>query len=473
MKQLESINPANDEIIWTGEIADEKAIDDAISQARKAFPKWTRLSLTERSDLIAKFIELIKSNQDSLSKILSEETGKVLWEAKTEITAMINKFAISQKAYQERTGEKQEGLSHTRHRAHGVIAVFGPYNFPAHIPNGHIIPALLAGNTIVIKPSELTPKISEEIHKLWIQVLPSGVMNLVQGKAETGIYLSKHDGFDGLFFTGSSRTGLSLHQSFANKPNKILALELGGNNPLLISEVNDLDAAVYLTIQSAFITAGQRCTCARRLILIDNQESKKFLVKFIETSSNIKISHPNDSEAFMGPVISKEQAAKLMLAHSKLTSQGAKTLLEMKQITDLGSQAYISPGIIDSSEINTEDEEFFGPLVKIKKVKDFNAAIEEANNTKYGLSAGLLSDNKNLYEQFYYESRAGLINWNNQLTGASSSAPFGGTGFSGNHRPSAYYAADYCSYPVASMESEQLSMPAKLAPGIKIEGLHA
>lgn len=467
---FESVNPSNNEIIWQGAEASETEIDLAVNKAKKAFPNWARLSMEERASFIEKFLELVKDNKEELAKTLSDETGKVIWEARTEITAMLNKFAISKEAYKTRTGLRIKGLSHTRHKPHGVIAVFGPYNFPAHIPNGHIVPALLAGNTIVFKPSDLSPFISEKIHQLWLKSgLPEGVLNLVQGKSFTGIALSKHEDIDGIFFTGSSKTGLILHKQFADTPNKILALELGGNNPLIVNELKDIEAAVYLSIQSAFISSGQRCTCARRLILIDNPESQKFLKSFIASSKNIKVAAANDENAFMGPVISEAQASKLLEAQANLIKKGAKSLLKMNSLLGLGSKAFLSPGIIDCTGIDAEDEEFFGPLLQVKLVKDFDAAIAEANNTKYGLSAALLSDSKELYDQFYYGVKAGLINWNNQLTGASSSAPFGGIGFSGNHRPSAFYAADYCAYPVASMESEAISLPEKLAPGIELE----
>ncbi len=469
---FESVNPSNNEILWQGNEANETEVDLAVIKARQALPEWVKLSMNKRASFIEKFLELVKENKDDLAKTLSDETGKVIWEARTEITAMLNKFAISKEAYETRTGVTNKGLSYTRHRAHGVIAVFGPYNFPAHIPNGHIVPALLAGNTIVFKPSELTPLISQRIHLLWLKSgLPEGVLNLVQGKASTGMALSRHQDIDGLFFTGSSRTGLILHKQFADTPNKILALELGGNNPLIVNKVKDIEAAVYLTIQSAFISSGQRCTCARRLILVDNPESKKFLDILVESSKNISVGKASDESAFMGPVISEAQASKLLETQNTLLQKGAKALLEMKSLKELGSKAFLSPAIIDCTGIDTEDKEFFGPLLQVKLVKDFDAAIAEANNTKYGLSAGLLSDSKELYDQFYYGIKAGLINWNNPLTGASSSAPFGGVGLSGNHRPSAFYAADYCAYPVASIESTSISLPEKLAAGIKLETL--
>ncbi len=222
--------------------------------------------------LVEKFAALLEANKAELTRIIACETSKPRWEATTEVTAMINKIAISVKAYHTRTGEQHtempDGAATLRHRPHGVLAVFGPYNFPGHLPNGHIVPALLAGNTVIFKPSELTPLTGEAVVKLWEQAgLPPGVLNLVQGGRETGQALSALSDIDGLLFTGSAGTGYQLHRQLAGQPEKILGLEMGGNNPLIVEDPEDIDAAVHLTIQSAFITAGQRCTCARRLLV--------------------------------------------------------------------------------------------------------------------------------------------------------------------------------------------------------------
>jgi len=299
--------------------------------------------------------------------------------------------------------------------------------------------------------------------KLWQQAgLPEGVMTMVQGEVETGKLLAAHAGIDGIFFTGSSRTGKILHEQYAGHPGKILALELGGNNPLVVHQASDIDATAYLIIQSAFITAGQRCTCARRLILIDD-EADAVLARLVKMTSMIRIGDPADETNFMGPVISETQANKLLQAQRSLETKGGKVLLKMKHI----GGAYISPGIIDCTGLVVADEENFGPLLKVYRVKTWDEAIDKANDTDYGLSSGLISDSQELYDDFRQRIRAGLCNWNMQITGATSAAPFGGIGLSGNHRPSAYYAADYCSYPVASMETKELKLPEKLSPGLE------
>ncbi|WP_163007942.1 succinylglutamate-semialdehyde dehydrogenase [Pseudomonas viridiflava] len=470
---ITSLNPVTQQVLWSGQGATAGQVDLAVQAARQAFPGWARRSLQERIDVLEAFAARLKHHADDLARCIGKETGKPLWESATEVTTMVNKVAISVQSYRERTGEKSGPLGDAtavlRHKPHGVVAVFGPYNFPGHLPNGHIVPALLAGNTVLFKPSELTPKVAELTVKCWIEAgLPAGVLNLLQGDRETGIALAANPGIDGLFFTGSSRTGNALHQQFAGRPDKILALEMGGNNPLVVDEVQDVDAAVYTVIQSAFISAGQRCTCARRLLVPQGEWGDAFLARLVAVSETIEVGSFDQQPApFMGSVISLDAALGLLDAQRILLAKGAVSLLEMRQ--PLAQSALLTPGIIDVTAVSERsDEELFGPLLQVIRYADFDAAIAEANDTHYGLAAGLLSDSEARYQQFWLESRAGIVNWNKQLTGAASSAPFGGVGASGNHRASAYYSADYCAYPVASLETGSLTLPATLTPGIRL-----
>lgn len=470
---VSSSNPARNEVIWQGKTASADQVNDAVLSARKAFESWANISLEARVAVVTKFAELLAENKDALATTIALETGKPKWETTGEAGAMVAKVAISLKAYQERTGTVENPMpgakAFIRHKPHGVVAIFGPYNFPGHLPNGHIVPALIAGNTIVFKPSELTPRVAQEMLKIWEQAgLPKGVINLVQGEVETGKALASHKLIDGLFFTGSSTTGHLLHEQFAGQPGKILALEMGGNNPLVIKDVSDIDAVVHDIVQSAFVTTGQRCTCARRLFIEANEQGDAILARLIEVTKNLTIGYYDDEEQpFMGSMISEKAALSLVDAQAKLTALGAKPVVELKHL-EVGT-GFVSPGIIDVSDIIADipDEEYFGPLVKLYRYNDFDKAIDEANNTGFGLSAGLLSDSEESYNHFFTRIRAGIVNWNKPITGASSAAPFGGIGASGNHRASAFYAADYCAYPIASVEAEKVSLPATLTPGMK------
>jgi succinylglutamic semialdehyde dehydrogenase len=470
---LESLNPLTQQVIWQGRAASAGQVAAAVQAARAAFPAWAMRPLEERIVILERFAVTLKAHADELARAIGEETGKPLWESATEVTSMVNKVAISVQGYRERTGEKSAPLGDAnavlRHKPHGVVAVFGPYNFPGHLPNGHIVPALLAGNCVLFKPSELTPQVAELTVKCWIEAgLPAGVLNLLQGARSTGVALAADPGIDGLFFTGSSATGNLLHQQFAGHPEKILALEMGGNNALIVDQVKDRDAAIYTIIQSAFISAGQRCTCARRLLVPAGAWGDALLAHLQTVVASIRVgAYDEQPQPFMGTLISLSAAQHLLHAQRQLISRGAEALLEMTQ--PISTAALLTPGILDVSQLTERiDEEFFGPLLQVIRYADFAEAIAEANNTRFGLAAGLLSDSPERYRQFWLASRAGIVNWNRPLTGAASSSPFGGIGASGNHRASAYYAADYCAYPVASLESDALLLPATLTPGVSL-----
>ncbi len=470
---FQSVNPGTGDIIWQGASASEQQIDAVVSAARTAASSWALRAFEERETILLRFAELLEENAELIAETIAKETGKPLWEARTEVGAMKGKIAISIKAFKERTSTTENpmpvGRAMIRYKPHGVVAVFGPYNFPAHLPNGHIVPALLAGNTVVFKPSELTPMVAELSVKLWKQAgIPAGVLNLVQGEKETGIYLASHPELDGLFFTGSSHTGKLIHKQYGGQPGKILALEMGGNNPLIIEEVSNVKAAIHDTIHSAFITAGQRCTCARRLLVPEGDWGDQFIQQLSEATRKLKTGLWNDNDPpFMGALISEQAALNILSAQQQLESLGAQILVAARHLTP--GTGLLSPGIIDVTHIaDLPDEEYFGPLLQVIRYKTLDQAITVANQTRFGLSAGLLSTSKSSYDRFFSQIRAGIVNWNRPITGASSAAPFGGPGDSGNHRPSAYFAADYCAFPVASVESETLVMPETLTPGLTL-----
>ena len=470
---VHSSNPANGEVIWQGKTATPNQVNAAVDAARAAQFDWFMLGYEARLAVVEAYRAQLEANKDEIAETIAQETGKPQWETATEVGAMIGKIALSAKAHDKRTGTETNdlpaGRAVLRHKPHGVVAVFGPYNFPGHLPNGHIVPALLAGNTVVFKPSELTPKVAELMLKCWDKAgLPQGVVNLVQGEVETGKALASHPQIDGLFFTGSSRTGHILHQQYAGHPGKILALEMGGNNPLIVKGVTDTKAAVHDIIQSAYISSGQRCTCARRLYIEEGAQGDALIAELVTAIKQIKVGPWNaQPQPFMGSMISETAARGMVAAQATLQSLGGVSLIELIQVE--AGKGIVTPGLIDVTSIaDLPDEEYFGPLLQLVRYRDFDQAIHLANATRYGLSAGLLADSREDYDYFLARIRAGIVNWNKQITGASGSAPFGGVGASGNHRASAFYAADYCAYPVASMEADSVSLPATLSPGLSI-----
>jgi succinylglutamic semialdehyde dehydrogenase len=486
-----SENPATDERLGEYRAATAAEVDDAVRAARGAFDTLSLLPIEKRIEHINAFGEILKREKsatadNSLPILISKETGKPLWESLGELDAMINKIALSIRAMKERRSPtvetKGDQTTATRYKPHGVVAVFGPFNFPGHLPNGHIVPALLAGNTVVFKPSELTPGVARRIIELWQQCgLPAGVINLLQGARETGQALAKHPGIDGLFFTGSVAAGVALNKMLADQPHKIVALEMGGNNPLVVWDAADVNAAALVTIQSAYQTTGQRCSCARRLIVERGPHGDALIQRLLELIPKIRIGPCTDRpEPFMGPLIRRQAADNALAAQQRLLDLGAQPIRLMTRLSPPpgipgegrgeGSSAFVTPGLLDVTNIpNPPDEEIFAPLLQVIRVETFDDAIRRASRTAFGLCAALIGDDARLYDRFFAHVRAGVINFNRPTTGASSALPFGGVGLSGNNRPSAYHAADYCSYPIASMEQAHPTLPATPPPGIELK----
>lgn len=470
-ERLLSHRPHDGSLLWDGAVASPAEVAAAVAAARAAQPAWGAAPLAERLAIVRAFRAAVEAEAESFARLIAEETGKPLWEARTEVASVAAKVEISIAAHAERTGTRegpfaadpQGARQAVRHRPHGVLAVLGPYNFPAHLPNGHIVPALIAGNAIVFKPSELTPAVGERMAHVWASAgLPPGLVTVVQGAADTGRALAAAD-IDGLLFTGSATTGAALARQFAETPHRILALEMGGNNPLIAWDVagGDVEAAARIIVQSAFLSAGQRCTCARRLILEAGPAGDRLLDAVVALTDRLILGAPFDEPApFMGPVIDNRAADRLLAAARALPGRIIRPLARPRP-----GLPFLAPAIQDVTGHDTPDEELFGPLLQVRRAPDFGAALAAANATRFGLSAALVGGDAALYDRFWQESRAGVVNWNRPTNGAASNAPFGGVGASGNHRPSAYYAADYCAFPVASVEADRPALT--LAAGVR------
>lgn len=464
-ERFASHDPATGDEVWAGRAATADDVAEAMAAARLAFPAWSRRPLEERIAIVRAFAKAIQDRGELIQQTISREMGKALWDAKGEVQAMVGKIEISIRAQAERAGYREEkagfGAMTLSHHAHGVLAVFGPFNFPGHLPNGHIVPALLAGNTVLFKPSELTPGVGALMVEAWEAAgLPAGVLNLLQGGRDTGAALLDAQGLNGVLFTGSAHTGSIIHRKFAGRPDVVLALELGGNNPLIVWPPVDARAAANLIAHSAFATSGQRCSCARRLIVPQGAEGDAIVDTLAQLAANIAVGPATQTpEPFLGPLVNAESAERAVKFEQGLIAMGAKPIVPLKR-----DGAIVHPTVIDVTGLTPPDEELFGPVLQIYRVADFDHALDVANATRYGLAGGLISDDPALWARVKNEMRAGVLNWNRPTTGASGAMPFGGPGLSGSLRPSAYYAADYVAYPVATQLSEKAEAIA--APGL-------
>ncbi|APE28225.1 succinylglutamate-semialdehyde dehydrogenase [Aurantiacibacter gangjinensis] len=455
--ELISYEPATGAELWRQRHGN---VDEYVARARKAWPGWAAEPLAKRIELVRRFVNEVRAEQDEFAQLISRETGKPLWEARTEVEAVMAKVDISITAYAERTGQRKldsalQGSAALRHKPHGVMAVLGPYNFPAHLPNGHIVPALIAGNAIILKPSEKTPAVGERLLSFFHKAgIPQDVVQCLIGGPDEGKALVAHADVDGVLFTGSAQVGIAINRKLASNPGKMVALEMGGNNPIVLWDTPKLEDAAALIIQSAFTTAGQRCTAGRRLIVKSSMYDAA-LEAVTKLTDRLLVDEPfADPAPFMGPVIDNQTADQLTESFLYLLSNGGKAIKHLRR--PHGDLPFLSPSIIDTTNMaERPDVELFGPILQVVRVDDFDAAIAEANNTRFGLSASLIGGDPKQYNRFWANIRAGIVNWNRPTNGASSAAPFGGIGLSGNHRPAAFYAADYCAYPVTSTELEQ------------------
>lgn len=471
-EKIVSYNPASGKIIWTGDKSNDSTILEVVRVAKEKQAMWEDYGLDNRKDIIRNFAQLVKDNSEEAAKVISEENGKPLWEAKMEVNSLNNKVQAVFDAFDERakskTKEVSGRLSVTRFRPHGVMAVLGPYNFPMSMPNSHIMPSLLAGNTVIFKPSERVPKSAEYYVDLWKKSgLPDGVLQIVHGDGKVGESLISQPEVNGVLFIGSRAAGAAIEKKLTESTDKISALEMGGNNPLIIWDYSDIRAAIHVAIQSGYISSGQRCTSARRII-INNEISNEFIPQLVTAVKNIIVGHPTDTDPtpFMGPLIDQKAVKHFLFDYNELLSNGAKVLVPTELMSDLGSN-YVRPALVNVTGVDSDDKEIFGPLLQLSIVDSLEEAVFEANATQFGLAAGIVTNSKDKYDFFYKRTKAGIINWNQPLTGSTTAAPFGGAKASGNYRPAGYLSVDYCSYACASIEDSNQVVPANLPPGVK------
>ena len=464
-------SPVDNSITWAGEWADKQTVLSAAARANTAFETWSKTPLENRIGLIKQYASYLQANRQVIARTITLESGKPLWESDLEVQSAIAKVDNAIDAIGKRRWTTSEGtgtsFSAIRYKPLGMMVVLGPYNLPLHLPGAHIVPALLAGNTVLFKPSEKTPAVGDWILNAWRSTgAPAGVLEGIHGAVEQAKWAVDSPATAGVLFTGSYSAGKQLHLQLAGRPECLLALEMGGNNPLVVDRVKSRQSAMINIIQSAFITSGQRCTCARRLIVVNHPENAGFLEDLSRNIQKIQVGNPlSDKQPFMGSLVSNAAAESILTAQAELRSHGAVVLNEATLHNASG--AVVTPGLVLVKEAHVKDEEHFGPLLTAMVADDLDQAISIANQTKYGLAAGLLTDDPSSFHHFLDHIRAGIVNWNSPTTGASGKLPFGGTGASGNHRPSGYFAADYCSYPVASIENHLLSTTTNLPPGLQ------
>lgn len=445
MEKLKSYNPVTQEIIKEYDITDKHHLEGIINKAEDAFKVWSHTHFEQRFDIIQKFTDLLSEHKQTFATLISTETGKVFWDSESEVTAAIAKMTHAMNAVKTRTPPEF-------YRPIGIMAVLGAYNFPLHLPNGHIIPALFSGNVVIFKPSDKTPAVADFMINLWQQAgLPINVLQVIYGFGDLGASLVTHEKINGVLFTGGETAGLAIHKALGGRPEVMLALEMGGNNPLVIWNPDTIENAAQIAAYSAFISSGQRCTCARRLIIPENS-ADIIMDNLVHVTKKLVIDTPfATSNPFYSSLIDADAVINAHKSVANLIALGAKIIYQGH--TDKGN-SFIAPIILDVTGITVPDTEIFAPIVQVTRVSDFDSAIYHANNTRFGLSAGLISNDETLWKQFKNTVKAGIINYNAPTVGATGNAPFGGVGRSGNYRPAGFFSADYCAYPIANVTQQ-------------------
>jgi len=456
---LRARNPARpEEVVWSGSPRPEH-VDRAVEAARRAQPAWAATPLGARVALLRRFQSLVKEGAEDLARLIGREMGKVLAEGRLEVAAVAGKVDVT---LEDRVMDRVRGFSVgatagvegvCRFRPHGVMAVLGPFNFPAHLPNGHLVPALLLGNTVVFKPSEKTPAVGQRLVELLHRAgFPAGVVNLVQGGAEVAARLVGHPDLDGILFTGSWPVGRRIMEANLDRPGRLLALEMGGSNAMVVMPTAGFDRSIVEAVRASFATTGQRCTCTRRII-VHERIADRFLATFAKVASTVLVG-PYDSATpvFMGPLVSEASRAAAIEFQADLARRGGRVIVPACPLD--GPGFFLTPGVIEVERFRREtDREVFAPIVQVAVARDLEDAIDQANATEFGLASAIFTAERAEFDAFLAASRAGCVNWNSGTAGASSKLPFGGLGKSGNHRPAGAFSVDSCAMPIASMEA--------------------
>jgi succinylglutamic semialdehyde dehydrogenase len=476
--QFKDVSPAdlNDQIMTVSYQLDH--VDLACKAAKAAYMPWAKLTLNERKNYLLRLKEIFIAHESEMAEAIARDTGKALWDATSEAKALSSKIDITlneslklvQEEHVPNALPQVEGV--VRYRSRGVMAVIGPFNFPAHLPNGHIVPALVAGNTIVYKPSEQTPAVAQ----LYAQMIekaqfPDGVFNLVYGEAETGRRMVAHELVDGILFTGSYEVGLKIKQETLTHYWKILALEMGGKNATVVWDDADIEKAVYESLIGCFMSTGQRCSCTSRIIVHD-KIADQFTERFYQAAKKLTIGHWSKNP-FMGPLINGAAVEKYIRFQEMANRENAENLMRGKALELEYKGHYVTPSIhlVKSFDPKSlyQKTEIFGPNVAIYRSSDFDKTIEMVNSTGYGLVMSIFTKNRELYERALLGARVGLLNLNRTTNGSSSKLPFGGMGKSGNDRPASNFAIQYCTVPVASLEDPTPVDRSKLLPGVTLD----
>ncbi|MBI2521356.1 MAG: aldehyde dehydrogenase family protein [Bdellovibrio sp.] len=445
-----------------------EVIDKIVASAVDGQYRWRKTSIDERVNALRRFKECVLVKSDALSEAIALETGKPLWEAKTEVLALVNKVDIVisyslPRILPKHFNDISPGThGHIYYRPIGPCLIIGPFNFPCNIANNQIANALIAGNSIIFKPSEKTCYSGQLLIECYHEAgFPSGVINLAQGDGELARRILKEKAVKGIFFTGSLEVGKKILNNTSHDLSKLVSLELGGKNNSILCQDANLDLALRELIKSCFLTCGQRCI-STAIVPIHRTHYEEFIEKFHRVAKTIIIDHPiiHDLEPFMGPLVDQQSLDNYLLYMGMAKREGIEEIMRGKHLERKHSGYYVSPSIHLAKSFNKNSHfltnEIFGPNCTFIPFDEIEEAIQISNSTEFGLAASVFSSDINNYHKCLEDIDAGQINFNRSTIGANPQLPFGGIKNSGNYRPAGITTIDSCIFQLASLESHDL-----------------
>ena len=433
-------------------------VGQACEAAAAAQPAWAGLDFDARLAALMRFRAALAEREDGLSEAISREMGKIRSEARTEIKALVGRFALVEgQVRAELSGGAIPGFPAEviRYRPHGVVGVLGPFNFPLHLCHAHVVPALLLGNTVVIKPSEITP-LSGERYAEAAQAagLPQGVLNVVQGGGAVGAAIVANPHVRGLAFTGSWGTGRRISEAALDRPDMLLALEMGGKNMCVVREDADLRQAIHEVITSGYLTTGQRCTCSDR-VLVHRSLAGRLVDGLRAVLAELSFGDPEDPASFAGPLATIAARDRFVKTLEQARAKGAEPIVPG------GAReggAFVAPSLHRLADGVHElagytDEELFGPDLCVETFDDDDEAIAALNASPYGFAYSIFTQDLERFGHYERQVRTGILNRNRSTNKASPRLPFGGVKKSGNFRPAGAWAGRNLAYPMAEIHN--------------------
>jgi alpha-ketoglutaric semialdehyde dehydrogenase len=443
-KTFENRDPATGQLLSVYPEASRQDVDEAVKAARRAFDRWRKVPVAKRGEILLKAMRLLEDRKEIFAQAMTREMGKVLTETRGDVQEAIDTafyFAGEGRRLfgQTTTSELADKFGMSLRMPVGVCALITPWNFPMAIPSWKILPALLCGNAVVLKPSSLTPDSSRHLVEVLQEAgVPEGVVNLVYGSGSTvGHWLMEHPGVDLVSFTGSSAIGSKVGET-CGRLFKKCGLEMGGKNAQIVMEDADLSLALEGALWGAFGTTGQRCTATSRLI-VHEDVFKKFSEELIARAEGLKVGSGLDPASQMGPLVSEAQRTRVHHYVQTGKNKDGATLLTGGQILSKGDYEkgfFYAPTIFDGTpEMTIAREEIFGPVTVLLRVKSFEEAIQVLNHSDYGLSGSIYTQDVNRVMRAIRDMQTGITYINAPTIGAEVHLPFGGVKHTGNgHR---------------------------------------